>query len=195
MAVGGYLQGGGYGFTSRQYGMACDNIVAAKVMLADGRRVNASADENADLLWGLCGGTGNNFGVALEYTYQLVPISSLWGFCLAWNAAQAPAAMLMMQNGYTKAGALPQLGWQGVMATIENKPTLLMMGLFNGARADGLGRRPSLNRNAATHPRQNWHVQRTERMADRFVPARHSPAAARRERVRIEGRGISGRAA
>ena len=139
VAVGGYLQGGGYGFTSRQYGMACDNIVAAKVMLADGRRVNASADENADLLWGLCGGTGNNFGVVLEYTYQLVPISSLWGFCLAWNAAQAPAAMLMMQNGYTKAGALPQLGWQGVMATIENKPTLLMMGLFNGARADGLG--------------------------------------------------------
>jgi hypothetical protein len=138
VAIGGFLQGGGYGFTSRQYGMGCDNIIAAKVMLADGRIVNASADENPDLLWGICGGTGNNFGVVLEFTYQLVPMKSLWGFCLAWSAADAPAAMLLLQNGYTKAGAQPELGWQAAMAMVETKPTLLMMGLFNGARADGL---------------------------------------------------------
>ena len=138
VAVGGFLQGGGYGFTSRQYGMACDNIVAAKVMLADGRIVNASADQNPDLLWGICGGTGNNFGVVLEFTYQLVAMKDIWEFCLAWSAAGAPAAMLMLQNGYTKAGALSALGWQTALATLENKQMLLMMGMFNGSRSDGL---------------------------------------------------------
>jgi hypothetical protein len=149
VAVGGFLQGGGYGFTARQYGIACDTIVAAKVVLADGRLVNASADENADLLWGVCGGTGNNFGVVLEYTYQLVPIGNIWGFCLSWNAAEAPAAMLMLQNGYTKTGAQPELGWQAALATIEHKPALLMMGMFNGSRADGLGALDPLLRTGA----------------------------------------------
>src|SRR5256885_9847640 len=87
VCVGGFVQGGGYGFTSVTFGMNCDNVIDMRVMLADGRIVVASASSNYDLWWAMRGGTGGNFGILLSVRYQLRPLGNVFGWALAWPLA------------------------------------------------------------------------------------------------------------
>ena len=62
--------GGGHGLLQGKYGLLADQIVSARVVLANGTVVTASASQHPDLLWALKG-AGHNFGIVSEVTYRI----------------------------------------------------------------------------------------------------------------------------
>lgn len=132
VCVGGYMQGGGYGFTSREFGMNCDNVVQFEMMLWNGGIVIADEATNADLYWCVRGGMGSNFGVLLSITYQLHDVGEMYGFGLSWDAADAPAALVMLQQDYIVGPALEKLGYQCAVMIADTLPRFYMRGLYNG---------------------------------------------------------------
>jgi FAD/FMN-containing dehydrogenase len=74
--IGGFTLGGGYGWMSPVHGLACDNLVAADVVTADGRLVRVDEQHEPELLWGLRG-CSSNFGVVTSFEYALHPIGPM----------------------------------------------------------------------------------------------------------------------
>ncbi len=82
VGLGGHIGGGGLGVLSRRFGLASDHLESARVLLADGRIVTASSDENSDLFWALRGGGSGSFGIVTSSTFRLqhVPTVALAEF-------------------------------------------------------------------------------------------------------------------
>ena len=147
VGVAGYMQGGGYSFTSLMFGMNCDSVTGIQMALADGRIVRANAEENADLLWAVRGGTGNNFGVLLEIQYKLRKIGPLWGFGFKWplktakQAAEASKALAVWQANFTGEAVPENLGNQALLVHTKGPgdegllPYFVLRGMFNGSQA------------------------------------------------------------
>lgn len=71
VGVAGLTMGGGVGFLMRRWGLTCDNLLAAQVVLADGTIVKATSNgPHADLFWALRGGGGGNFGIVTRLVYR-----------------------------------------------------------------------------------------------------------------------------
>src|SRR5215212_9181468 len=86
--IAGLTLGGGHGFLMRKYGLACDNLLSVDLVTAEGQLLTASADEHADLFWGLRGG-GGNFGIATSFEYRLHEVGSVLGGVLFYPLAKA----------------------------------------------------------------------------------------------------------
>lgn len=154
VCIGGYMQGGGYGFTSVTFGMNCDNVLDMRVMLADGSIVTANASVNSDLWWAMRGGTGGNFGILLSVRYQLVALQQVFGWALIWplqtptDMQNATNALLTLQSQYMGPNLSAQLNIQvslcfqpGMSAdatpSVPEQPYLMVRGLYVGTQAQG----------------------------------------------------------
>ncbi len=96
--VGGLTLGGGIGWLSREVGLACDNLVSANLVTADGRMLRASSEENADLFWALRGG-GGNFGVVYEFEFKLHEVGPMVNLGLFfWTIDRTVEALRFMRD-------------------------------------------------------------------------------------------------
>jgi FAD/FMN-containing dehydrogenase len=121
VSVAGYMQGGGYGLTSRTYGIHSDCVLEFTMMLANGNIVVANESQNEDLFWAVRGGTGGNFGVLLDITYKLYDLDLIWGIAIEWafetdetNAAQA---LETIQNHFLQGDQIPEMGIEVIIYT------------------------------------------------------------------------------
>jgi FAD/FMN-containing dehydrogenase len=96
--VAGLTLGGGMGWLTRIGGLSIDNLLSAEVVVADGRILRASADENTDLFWAIRGG-GGNFGVVTSFEFRLIEAGPIvqFGFFF-WPQEQGRDALRLMRQ-------------------------------------------------------------------------------------------------
>ena len=129
--IAGLTLGGGLGFLMGSYGLACDNIRSVDMVLADGRFVRASGQENPDLHWAVRGG-GGNFGVVTSFEYQLHQVGRLLGGMIIWPIMDGRQALEVFRE-VTMTGpdelscafavvVLPEMGKVALVAACYNGP-------------------------------------------------------------------------
>jgi hypothetical protein len=95
--IGGLTLGGGLGWLAGKYGLACDNLLSVDLVTAEGRILKASADENAELFWGLRGG-GGNFGIVTSFEYRLHAVGPLLAGPVLYPFAKAKEALALYRD-------------------------------------------------------------------------------------------------
>ena len=112
--VGGFTLGGGIGWLMRKHGLACDNLLSADVVTADGRVVHASDMENAELFWGLRGG-GGNFGIVTEFEFALHPVGPIVHAGPIFYPAEAGGQVLRLFRDWSAGAADDLTGFVSLM--------------------------------------------------------------------------------
>ena len=115
--IAGLTLSGGHGFLMRKFGLACDNLISANVVTADGHLLKASGTENPDLFWSLRGG-GGNFGVVTSFEFRLHEVGPVTGGVLAFPFDQA-SQLLRFYDEFS-ASAPDELGILAVLGTLPN---------------------------------------------------------------------------
>lgn len=139
IGIAGITLGGGIGVLDRAYGLTCDSLVSAQVVLADGSIVTCDANQHADLFWALRGGGGGNFGIVASLTFDTFATRDLTSFSadFAWaDAAKVFAAWQAWPQ------VLPDTVWSGLVlgttGVAGGDPAIELSGIFIGSDTDFL---------------------------------------------------------
>src|SRR5215210_1803241 len=98
VGIGGLALGGGHGLAGRRFGLTSDNLLAARIVTADGRVRHVDADTHEDLYWACRGGGGGNFGVVTALTLKTHRASRAAYFFISWPWSQASEALAAWQR-------------------------------------------------------------------------------------------------
>jgi FAD/FMN-containing dehydrogenase len=133
--IAGLTLGGGIGWLMGSYGLACDNLVSADVVTADGEVITASATEHPDLFWALRGG-GGNFGVVTSFEYQLHSVGPMLAGMAIYPRAQA-RHILRAQRDFSQAAPDPLACFVGLMTSPDGDPIIALPMGYNGPLTEG----------------------------------------------------------
>jgi FAD/FMN-containing dehydrogenase len=138
--VTGLTLGGGIGHLTSQYGLTCDNLLAAELVTPAGEIVRASDDQNPELLWALRGG-GGNFGVVTQAEFRLHPLERVVGGRLEYEREGVAGALRRFRELVT--GGPRQLSIQAQLTTDASlAPQLVIVPCYTGAEEDPEALRP-----------------------------------------------------
>jgi FAD/FMN-containing dehydrogenase len=98
VGIGGQALGGGLGLLGRSRGLTSDQLVAAQVVLADGRVVECDEQRHEDLFWALRGAGAYGLGVVTRLTLRTVPEPAATAFHLKWPYGRASALIAAWQE-------------------------------------------------------------------------------------------------
>jgi FAD/FMN-containing dehydrogenase len=101
VGVSGLTLGGGVGVLSRAYGLTCDQVQSAEVVLADGTRTTVDADHHPDLFWALRGG-GGSFAAVTSWTFRVRPAPQVQTFFAVWDWSAAADVLDAWQHWSTQ---------------------------------------------------------------------------------------------
>ena len=143
--IAGLTLGGGIGHLRCKYGLSCDNLRSVDLVTADGEFLTASAEENEDLFWGLCGGAGN-FGVVTAFEFDLHPVGPEVATCLVFYPGDRLSEVLRAYRGFIAeasdeistlvfAGELPDE--ELFSAEMIHKQKFAIMGCYAGLAEEG----------------------------------------------------------
>ncbi|MBO9686256.1 MAG: FAD-binding protein [Mitsuaria chitosanitabida] len=121
VGVTGITLGGGVGYFDRSMGLACDALIGATVITADGQTRVCDATQNTELFWGLRGGGGGQFGIVTELRFQTQPMGALSGSIAYFTAADLPALLAAWQSW---PATLPEWAWSQLAIASDAKGDL-----------------------------------------------------------------------
>jgi FAD/FMN-containing dehydrogenase len=119
------------------YGLTCDQLLGAEIVLADGRVIDCDHDRHEELFWALRGAGGGNFGVVTSFRFRTVPAPATTGFHLVWPYSDAAAVIDAWQHWAPDA---PEELTASVLITLfgelEEPPLVSVFGTMVGTEAD-----------------------------------------------------------
>jgi FAD/FMN-containing dehydrogenase len=155
VGIAGLTLGGGLGILGRKYGLTCDHLLRAQIVLADGHVVECDEHENEDLFWALRGAGCGNFGVVTSFVFRTVPAPPASIFHLVWPFTHASQLIQAWQDwapaGPDELDATLRLSSSG---NGDRPPLVDIFGAVLGSDADAAELLDELIARAGTDPRQ-----------------------------------------
>ncbi len=98
VGIAGLALGGGIGFAARTFGLTCDNLLGARIVLANGTALDVDARAHPDLYWALRGGGGGNFGIVTRLVFRTHPVGMVSTYSLEWPWGDARRVVAAWQR-------------------------------------------------------------------------------------------------
>lgn len=123
----GLILGGGIGGLVRRFGLSCDQVLNAKVVLSDGSIINANSCNHSELFTALRGGGNGNFGVVTELTMQVHDMSHLVYFEFIWDISNPclPSVLAKWHNNFVNHAPRSVLGTHLRLNTTTNTASVV----------------------------------------------------------------------
>ena len=134
--IAGLTLGGGLGWLMGKHGLTIDNLLSVDVVTADGRFLKASANENADLFWGLRGG-GGNFGIVTSFEYRLHPIDPTVLGGMIIHPLDKAKEVLRFYRDFSSNLPDEAEAYAGLLTSPEGDPVIALILGYNGPIAEG----------------------------------------------------------